>query len=99
MRDPVPQTILLADYAPPPYLIKEIELDFDIREEHTVVRARTRVERNPHAPGGTDVLFLHGDELELLHAAVDGRALEAAAYRVSPEGLSLPGVPGACTLD
>jgi len=71
MRDPAPQTILLADYAPPPYLARDVELDFDIRADHTLVRAATRFERNPDAPAGDGTLFLHGDELGSPEIALD----------------------------
>jgi len=111
MRDPAPQTVLLAEYAPPAWLAREIELDFDIRDEHTVVRARTRFERNPAAltagaapagaaaAAGGETLFLHGDELGAPDLLLDGRPLEPARWRLDPAGLTLTGVPAAFRLD
>ena len=49
MRDPLPQSVRLEDYAPPPFLIDTVELDFEIEESHTRVRARLAMRRNPAA--------------------------------------------------
>src|SRR5579871_4210464 len=93
MRDPAPQTVLLSEYTPPRYLASDIELDFDIRAEDTLVHARTRFHRNPAAPAGDGTLFLNGDGLEPVDVSLDGRLLDVAAWRATPEGLSIPAVP------
>ena len=45
-----PTATRLADYAPPPFLVDEVDLDFELDEERTVVRAKLAVRRNPDAP-------------------------------------------------
>ena len=42
-----PAATRLSDYAPPPFLVDEVDLDFELGEEHTLVRAKLKVRRNP----------------------------------------------------
>jgi aminopeptidase N len=64
-----PATIRREDYRPPLWLVPEIELDFDLNPEKTVVRARLSIVRN----GAHDApLQLDGEDLELCRLAVDG---------------------------
>ena len=44
-----PAATRLADYAPPPFLVDEVDLDFELGEERTLVRAKLKVRRNPAA--------------------------------------------------
>ena len=75
MRDPVPTTIHLKDYTPPAFLIRTVDLDVDLREEHAEVRARLALARNAAAVDRNAPLVLDGDELQLVSVAIDGRAL------------------------
>jgi aminopeptidase N len=64
-----PATIRREDYRPPLWLVPEIELDFNLNAEKTVVRARLSVVRN----GDHDApLRLDGEDLDLRRLAVDG---------------------------
>ena len=60
MRTETEQTIYLKDYAPSPYRIVSVELDFRILEENTRVRAQLTVEPAPDTAPGTP-LVLDGD--------------------------------------
>ena len=42
-----PAATRLADYAPPPFLVDEVDLDFELGEERTLVRVKLKVRRNP----------------------------------------------------
>ena len=42
-----PAATRLADYAPPPFLVDEVDLDFELGEKRTLVRAKLKVRRNP----------------------------------------------------
>lgn len=79
MLNPTPQTTYLKDYRPPAYLIATVALDIDIQRDATVVRAVLDVSRNPVTDGAAP-LVLHGDGLDLVSVAVDGRALTASEY-------------------
>jgi len=89
MRDPTPQTIHLKDYTPPAFLVSEVDLDFDLREDHALVRARLAVQRNPNAADPSALLELDGEELELVSVALDGRRLTAAEFTVDARRLTL----------
>ncbi|MSR14288.1 MAG: aminopeptidase N [Gammaproteobacteria bacterium] len=91
MLNPTPPTIYLKDYRPPEYLIGTVELHFDLRADHTEVRARLELARNPANPNPT--LMLDGAGLELREIAIDGRPLLPAAYRVDHEHLWIEDVP------
>ena len=82
--------VRLADYAPPPYLVDSIELDFDIEGAECLVTATLAVRRAAGTPPGTP-LILDGAELELLGVALEGRTLGASEYRLEERRLVIPG--------
>ena len=99
MRDPAPKTIYLKDYTPPAFLIPAIELTFEILDEHTRVRSRLTIARNPKAVDARAPLVLDGDELELESVALDGRALAAGEFALDDEHLTIASPPDAFALE
>ena len=87
---------LRADYAPPAYAARTIDLVFELAEDGALVTAVTRFENGP-ADGG--VLELNGEELETLAVLVDGEALPADRMEESEELLVVRGLPEAFTLE
>jgi aminopeptidase N len=79
MRTETEQTIYLKDYAPTPYRIVSVGLDFKIDEDTTRVRAQLTVEPRAETAPGTP-LVLNGDELKLDSIAIDGAPLVLSAY-------------------
>ena len=75
-----------ADYQPAAYLIDTVELDFDIRADQTVVRARYAVRRNPERPEAAE-WRLDGRGMALLSVAIDERMLAADEYDCSEQAL------------
>ncbi|MEP5766513.1 MAG: aminopeptidase N [Halieaceae bacterium] len=92
MRDAQPSAIYLKDYQPPAYLIDATRLEFELHEDHAVVRSRLSLRRNPAADQSAP-LELHGQELELLQLEIDGRALAESEYSVGPESLHIAESP------
>lgn len=88
MRTDSEQTIYLKDYAPTPYRIVSVELDFRILEENTRVRAQLTIEPREETAPGTP-LVLDGDELKLESIAIDGAPLPLSAYLSDANGLTL----------
>ncbi|WP_297111289.1 aminopeptidase N [uncultured Devosia sp.] len=88
MRTESEQTIYLKDYAPTPYRIVSVELDFRILEESTRVRAQLTIEPREETAPGTP-LVLDGDELKLDSIALDGAPLVLSAYASDPNSLTL----------
>jgi aminopeptidase N len=94
-----PQAIRLADYKEPEFLIDSVDLAFDLGEDHTQVKARLAMRRNPASLERTAPLRLDGEDLALVSLALDGEVLGANRYRLDPEGLVLADVPDRFTLD
>jgi aminopeptidase N len=70
MRDAAPTTIYLKDYTPFGYLVDSVHLTFDLDAHATRVTSRIAFRPNPDATDRT--FFLHGEELKLIRAAIDG---------------------------
>ena len=95
-REASPAVKHLKDYRPPAFLIDRVELDFDLRERGTRVRARLQIRRRE--PAGPRDLRLDGEGLKLIDIAIDGRALGDGAFDVDAEGLSVRAAPDRFTL-
>src|SRR5688572_11392106 len=94
-----PQVVYRHDYRPPDYRIDTVDLDFDLREDETLVRARLAVRRDPAVVGDAPPLVLAGQGLETLSLAIDGRPLGAREYGIDDESLEIPGPPERFTLE
>ena len=99
MNQKTPSTFYRLEYTPPRYLTETIELTFQLNRDDAVVTARSSFRRNPECPGGSNDLFLDGQELELLAITLDSRPLAPPAYSVTDSGLVLHGVPDAFVLE
>ena len=84
--------IRLADYTPYPAVLRSVGLEFDLWEEHAVVRSALCFEGKADFDGS---LFLEGEELELVRIALrDGGPLEEGrGFERRPGGLQLSGLP------
>ena len=70
MKDAAPKAVYLADYTAPAYLVDEVHLTFRLDPKKTRVLSRIKFRPNPEA---TSTAFeLHGEELTLVRAAIDG---------------------------
>ncbi|MBS7326810.1 MAG: aminopeptidase N, partial [Thiopseudomonas sp.] len=94
-----PNTIRLADYRAPDYLIHETHLHFELYDDHALVHAHLVMERNPQLDGALPPLVLNGVKLELKHIALDDRVLGADDYQVDAESLRLQPEKNSFTLD
>ena len=82
MKDASPQTIYLADYTPPAYLVDSVHLTFKL--DATATRVVSRIAFRPNPDATTKDFFLHGSALKLISAAIDGNAISPD---VSDDGL------------
>ncbi|MBI6630126.1 aminopeptidase N [Pontibaca salina] len=85
MKDSTPQTIFLSDYTPFGWLIDSVHLTFDLAAHATRVISRIAFRPNPDAPA--QQFFLHGKDLTLINARIDGQDIQPD---ISDEGLSCP---------
>ncbi|MBR9838568.1 MAG: aminopeptidase N [Rhodobacteraceae bacterium] len=70
MKDASPQTIYLKDYTPFGWQVADVHLAVALSPDATRVRSRIRFEPNPDAPAQR--FFLHGEDLRLIRASIDG---------------------------
>ena len=89
MTSEKPQRIYRADYQEPDYWIDSVDLDFDLADEVTAVRAKLAVRRNPALRGDPPPLILVGEEMSLKGLWIDGEELAASRYRVAEFDLSM----------
>ncbi len=70
MRDAAPTTIYLKDYKPFGFVVDNVHLTFDLAPNATRVKSRIEFRPNPDATDQT--FFLHGEDLKLIRASIDG---------------------------
>ncbi|MBE1295576.1 MAG: aminopeptidase N [Rhodobacteraceae bacterium] len=83
MTDSAQQTFYLKDYAPFPFTVESVELIFKLAPSATRVLSKIRFAPRPGAATGQ--LFLHGEELKLIRAAIDGNEVTPT---LTAEGLT-----------
>ena len=99
MTDTPHATIYRKDYTPPDYLVDTVDLRFELREETTRVHSRLTVRANPASGPGTGPLRLDGHRATLIGVTLDGAPLPENGYTMDGEGLTIPGVPPAFSLE
>ncbi len=99
MKESSPRTINLKDYSVPPFLVKTIDLHFDLREQGTRVSTSLEIYRNPDDQSATPHLVLNGVDLELIELKLDGTPLGEQDYELDNDGLTILSVPDVFTLE
>ena len=92
MKDATPQTIYLADYMPFGWTVEDVHLTFSLSPNATRVKSRIRFA--PNSAGDQSAFFLHGEQLALVSAAIDGHAVQP---EISDKGLTCAVPSGAFT--
>ncbi|MCO6382541.1 aminopeptidase N [Oceanicola sp. 502str15] len=93
MKDAAPQPVRLSEYTPFPFVVEQVDLRFTLAGAETRVHSKVRFAPNPAAePAGE--IFLHGKELELISARIDGAEVSPV---VTTRGLTCPVPSGAFT--
>jgi aminopeptidase N len=91
--------VFLKDYAPPPFLIPQVELDIDLfSEEDARIRTQLAVKRNPAAAERAAELKLDLDEVTVESVALNGDTLARDRYRLDARYLIVPSALDAFTL-
>lgn len=85
--------VRLADYTPPPYTVKTVDLVFDVGPDDVVVSARLSI------CGASDVVRLDGRDLVLEAIQVDDVKLSPDRYTFDGIDLVLSAVPDTFTLE
>ncbi|MFL5258405.1 MAG: aminopeptidase N [Hyphomicrobiales bacterium] len=92
MENETPQTIRLADYQPPEWLIDRVNLDVRLDPEATRITSRLELKPNPGCSAFSGQIALDGEKLVLEQASIDGQALAPDRYAVTPEKLVISGL-------
>ena len=95
MDQPARLPKLLKDYAPPPYLIEEVELDVTLEPKATRVASKLRLRPNPKVATGGRPLVLDGEGLALESVALDGKPLSTSDYELKDSSLTIAAGSGA----
>ena len=93
-----PAATRLADHAPPPFLVDEVDLDFELGEERTLVRAKLKMRRNPVAASAADPV-LDGRGLDTRSVRIDGEAVSGNRIEIAAETLTIRDAPDAFVLE
>ncbi len=83
MSEPTQRKIHLADYTPPAFLVDKVALTFRLDPEATRVISRIAFRPNPEAQERR--FFLHGENLKLIRASIDGQPVRP---EITEKGLS-----------
>ena len=92
MRTSIGQPVRLVDYRPSDFLIDTVDLDISLEPHATRVVSTLSIRPNPAAAADA-ALTLDGDELVLISAALDGKALAGHEFKASPSEFVLPNPP------
>ncbi len=90
---------LLKNYQPPSFFISTIDLDIDIQDNQTFVKARLEITKNFDCPKTTNHLVLNGVELSLRNIFLDQTRLNDEDYKVLGETLTVYNVPNSFFLE
>ncbi len=83
MKDAAPSPVFLSDYAPFGYLVEDVHLTFRLDPQATRVISRIRFRPDPDSTDRR--FFLHGEQLKLIGARIDGAAITPD---ITPQGLT-----------
>ncbi len=92
-----PKTVYLKDYEVPSYLAPQVELHFDLYDDHALILNRTHYQKNPLS--SSDTLDLAGVPETLVSLAIDGELLGEKDYEVTTQGLRLSNLPDSFDLE
>jgi aminopeptidase N len=93
MKTQTPQTIYLKDYKPSQFLIDTVDLQIDLAEEWTTVKAKLNFRKNPASTENSKTLVLNGQKMELMAIRLDNVELTQDQYQVDESLLTITNAP------
>ncbi|MGN6788212.1 MAG: aminopeptidase N [Rhodanobacteraceae bacterium] len=93
-RPAAESVVRLADYRPPAWRATEVQLKFELGVDETRVHSKLTLAQDRDEP-----LRLDGEDVALLSARLDGRALAPADYAVDAAGLVIHGARDGSVLE
>ncbi|MBW2366588.1 MAG: aminopeptidase N [Deltaproteobacteria bacterium] len=83
----------LEDYKPPAFLIRSVDLTFDLDAEVTEITSTLRGAANPGRMDNDNAFVLNGRQLDLKWIELNGHRLESGDYQLDKETLVINDVP------
>ena len=90
----MPDTIYLKDYKAPSFRVETVDLDFDLYDDHALVKSNLQLSRQHEGN-----LHLYGDELELVSISLNDKLLSPDEYRLENSDLILEHCPDQMRLE
>ena len=84
-----PQTTFLKDYTPPPFLVDKVDLEIDLREKWSTVKACLSLRSNPTFEGNNSTLVLNGQNMNLREVLIDNIQMDSNQYSVDEYNLTI----------
>lgn len=86
-------TIYLKNYQPASFTVDTVDLNFELYDDHALVTSVLKLSRQQEG-----VLFLYGDELELVRLVLNGKELSSSAFELQGNHLMIRDCPDQLTL-
>ena len=80
MKNNSPKTTYLKDYTPPPFLVDKVDLEIDLGEEWSTVKACLSFRSNPAFEGYNSTLVLEGQNMKLQGIHLDNIQINSNQY-------------------
>ena len=93
MKNNSPKTTYLKDYTPPPFLVDKVDLEIDLGEEWSTVKASLSFRSNPAFEGNNSTLVLEGQNMKLQGIHLDNIQMNSNQYSVDESHLTIKNVP------
>ncbi|MDP6430924.1 MAG: aminopeptidase N [SAR324 cluster bacterium] len=93
MKHNSPQTTYLKDYTPPPFLVDKVDLEIDLGEDWSTVKARLCFRSNPDFKDENSTLVLDGQNMKLQKIHLDNMQMNPNQYSVDESHLKITNVP------
>ena len=93
MKHNSPQTTYLKDYTPPPFLVDKIDLDIELGEEWSTIKAGICFRSNPDFKDNNSTLVLDGQNMKLHEIRLDNMQMNSNQYSVDESHLTINNVP------
>lgn len=93
MTTRTPQPTYLKDYQPPVFLIDEVDLEFDLQENFTLVHSHLHIRHNRLSDQTNNDLVLNGESLILESIYLDGERLPKERYQITDRFLKIFNLP------
>ena len=91
------KTVLRENYRPFAWILDQVKLRFEIREESTRVISELQLSRNPSARPSENI-ELDGQQMKLVSVRMDGKVLVPGDYFLNADKLVIQNAPDSCAL-